>query len=55
MTFSPTGLAPGYAGGVLLVAGLLAVLLALKYVPSVLKVLLFRLAFVLTCRRRRGR
>lgn len=38
----------GYAGGALLVAGLLAVLLAFKYVPSVSNVLLFWLAFVLT-------
>lgn len=38
----------GYAGGALLVAGGLAVLLALKYAPTVPNVLLFWLAFVLT-------
>jgi uncharacterized membrane-anchored protein len=38
----------GYAGGALPVAGLLGVLLALKYVPTVPNVLLFWLAFVLT-------
>lgn len=38
----------GYAGGALLVTGLLAVLLILKYVPPVPNVLLFWLAFVLT-------
>ncbi|MFI6077320.1 hypothetical protein ACIA5C_37900 [Actinoplanes sp. NPDC051343] len=38
----------GYAGGALLVAGALTVLLALKYVPSVPNVVLFWLAFVLT-------
>ncbi|MCW2887426.1 MAG: hypothetical protein QOE54_4265 [Streptosporangiaceae bacterium] len=38
----------GYAGGALLITGLLAVLLALKYVPVVPNVLLFWLAFVLT-------
>lgn len=38
----------GYAGGALLVSGLLAVLLALKYVPTVPNVLIFWLAFVLT-------
>jgi uncharacterized membrane-anchored protein len=38
----------GYAGGVLLVTGLLAVLLALKYVSAVPNVMLFWLAFVLT-------
>ncbi|MBU2667969.1 hypothetical protein KOI35_31105 [Actinoplanes bogorensis] len=38
----------GYAGGAALIAGLLAVLLALKYVPSVPNVLLFWVAFVLT-------
>jgi uncharacterized membrane-anchored protein len=38
----------GYAGGALLVIGLLAVLLGLKYVPAVPHVLLFWLAFVLT-------
>jgi uncharacterized membrane-anchored protein len=38
----------GYAGAALLVIGLLAVLLALKYVAAVPNVLLFWLAFVLT-------
>jgi uncharacterized membrane-anchored protein len=38
----------GYAGGALLVTGLLAMLLALNYVPAVPNVLLFWLAFVLT-------
>ena len=38
----------GYAGGALLVTGLLMLLLALKYVPSVPNVVLFWLAFVLT-------
>jgi uncharacterized membrane-anchored protein len=38
----------GYAGGALLITGLLAVLLAFKYVPAVPNVLLFWLAFVLT-------
>lgn len=38
----------GYAGGALLISGLLVVLLALKYVPAVPNVLLFWLAFVLT-------
>jgi uncharacterized membrane-anchored protein len=38
----------GYAGGALLVSGLLALLLALKYLPAVPNVLLFWLAFVLT-------
>src|SRR6185436_16195617 len=38
----------GYAGGALLVAGLLAVLLGLKYVPAIPNVVLFWLAFVLT-------
>ncbi|MBL7260201.1 hypothetical protein [Paractinoplanes lichenicola] len=38
----------GYAGGAALVGGVLAVLLALKYVPAVPNVLLFWLAFVLT-------
>ncbi|NMO53734.1 hypothetical protein HH310_21425 [Actinoplanes sp. TBRC 11911] len=38
----------GYAGGALLVTALLALLLALKYVPAVPNVLLFWLAFVLT-------
>jgi uncharacterized membrane-anchored protein len=38
----------GYAGGALLVAGALAVLLTLKHVPSVPNVVLFWLAFVLT-------
>ncbi|GIF20540.1 putative membrane-anchored protein [Actinoplanes tereljensis] len=38
----------GYAGGALLVTGLLAVLLAVKWVPAVPNVLLFWLAFVLT-------
>lgn len=38
----------GYAGGALLVAGLLTVLLALKWAPAVPNVLLFWLAFVLT-------
>ena len=38
----------GYAGGALLVGGLLAVLLALKYVPGVPNVLVFWFAFVLT-------
>lgn len=38
----------GYAGGALLVTGLLAVLLVLRYVPAVPNVLLFWLAFVLT-------
>jgi uncharacterized membrane-anchored protein len=38
----------GYAGGALLVAGLLGVLLALRWAPAVPHVLLFWLAFVLT-------
>jgi repeat uncharacterized protein DUF347 len=38
----------GYAGAALLVAGLLGVLLALKWVPVIPNVLLFWLAFVLT-------
>ena len=38
----------GYAGAALLVGGLLAVLLALKYVPVVPNVLVFWFAFVLT-------
>jgi uncharacterized membrane-anchored protein len=38
----------GYDGGALLITGLLAGLLALKYVPVVSNVLLFWLAFVLT-------
>lgn len=38
----------GYAGGALLVSAALAVLLALRYVPSVPDVVLFWLAFVLT-------
>jgi len=38
----------GYAGGALLISGLLGVLLALKYAPSVPNVLLFWFAFVLT-------
>lgn len=38
----------GYAGGALLITGLLAVLLALKYTPAVSNVMLFWLAFVLT-------
>ncbi|MCO6003818.1 hypothetical protein NE236_02390 [Actinoallomurus purpureus] len=38
----------GYSGGVLLITGLLAALLALRYVPAVPNVLLFWLAFVLT-------
>jgi uncharacterized membrane-anchored protein len=38
----------GYAGGALLITGLLSVLLALKYVSVVPNVLLFWLAFVLT-------
>ncbi|MGW0193958.1 COG4705 family protein [Nonomuraea sp. NPDC003201] len=38
----------GYGGGVVLVTTLLALLLALKYVPAVPNVLLFWLAFVLT-------
>ncbi|MFL6054774.1 MAG: hypothetical protein ACJ72W_17915 [Actinoallomurus sp.] len=38
----------GYSGGALLITGLLAALLALKYVPAVPNVLLFWLAFVLT-------
>jgi len=38
----------GYAGGALLVTGLLAVLLALRYVPPIPNVVLFWLAFVLT-------
>ncbi|GHJ43384.1 membrane protein [Catellatospora sp. TT07R-123] len=38
----------GYAAGALLVGGLLALLLALKYVPTVPNVLLFWFAFVLT-------
>lgn len=38
----------GYAGGALLIAGLLACLLALMYVPAVPNVLLFWIAFVLT-------
>ncbi|WP_328625824.1 hypothetical protein OHA88_14505 [Streptomyces sp. NBC_00353] len=38
----------GYAGGALLVTGLLAGLLALMWVPSVPNVLLFWIAFVLT-------
>ncbi len=38
----------GYGGGVVLITALLALLLALKYVPVVLNVLLFWLAFVLT-------
>src|SRR3954463_15151747 len=37
----------GYAGGATLIAGVLAVLLALKYVPAVPNVVLFWLAFVL--------
>lgn len=41
-----TGL--GYAGGALLISGLLGLLLALKYVPAVPNVMLFWLAFVLT-------
>lgn len=38
----------GYGGGVALITALLALLLALKYVPAVPNVLLFWLAFVLT-------
>lgn len=38
----------GYGGGALLITGLLAVLLALKYAPAVPNALLFWLAFVLT-------
>jgi uncharacterized membrane-anchored protein len=38
----------GYSGGVVLITALLALLLALKYVPAVPNVLLFWLAFVLT-------
>ncbi|MDX3077022.1 hypothetical protein ACIP98_38150 [Streptomyces sp. NPDC088354] len=38
----------GYAGGALLITGLLACLLALVYVPAVPNVLLFWIAFVLT-------
>ena len=38
----------GYAGGALLISGLLGMLLALKYAPSVPNVLLFWFAFVLT-------
>ncbi|WP_344886184.1 hypothetical protein [Nonomuraea antimicrobica] len=38
----------GYGGGVALITGLLALLLALKYVSAVPNVLLFWLAFVLT-------
>ncbi|MFF3559573.1 hypothetical protein ACFYXS_05985 [Streptomyces sp. NPDC002574] len=38
----------GYAGGALLITGLLACLLALMYVPAVPNVLLFWIAFVLT-------
>jgi uncharacterized membrane-anchored protein len=38
----------GYAGGALLIAGALTVLLALRYAPAVPNVLLFWLAFVLT-------
>ncbi|WP_433042715.1 COG4705 family protein [Dactylosporangium sp. CS-033363] len=38
----------GYAGGALLITGLLVVLLALKWVPAVPNVVLFWLAFVLT-------
>ncbi|GAB3980210.1 membrane protein [Actinoallomurus acanthiterrae] len=38
----------GYGGGVLLITGLLAALLALRYAPAVPNVLLFWLAFVLT-------
>lgn len=38
----------GYGGGALLITGLLAAILALKYVPAVSNVLLFWLAFVLT-------
>ncbi|MCO5969081.1 COG4705 family protein [Actinoallomurus soli] len=38
----------GYGGGVLLITGLLAALLALRYVPAVPNVLLFWIAFVLT-------
>ncbi|MEV1170506.1 hypothetical protein [Nonomuraea sp. NPDC049784] len=38
----------GYGGGVVLITALLALLLALKYVPAVPNVLLFWLAFVLT-------
>jgi uncharacterized membrane-anchored protein len=38
----------GYGGGALLITGLLAGLLALKYLPAVPNVLLFWLAFVLT-------
>ncbi|GAA4629665.1 membrane protein [Actinoallomurus vinaceus] len=38
----------GYSGGVLLITGLLAALLALRYAPAVPNVLLFWLAFVLT-------
>jgi uncharacterized membrane-anchored protein len=38
----------GYAGGALLISGLLAALLALRYVPAVPNVLLFWIAFVLT-------
>ncbi|TQS28181.1 hypothetical protein FLW16_16805 [Microbispora sp. KK1-11] len=38
----------GYSGGVVFITALLALLLALKYVPAVPNVLLFWLAFVLT-------
>ncbi|MEV5704754.1 hypothetical protein [Actinoallomurus sp. NPDC052274] len=38
----------GYGGGALLITGLLAALLALRYVPAVPNVLLFWVAFVLT-------
>jgi uncharacterized membrane-anchored protein len=38
----------GYAGGALLVSGLLAILLALRYAPAVPNVVLFWIAFVLT-------
>lgn len=38
----------GYAGGALLITALLALLLALKYVPSIPNVPLFWIAFVLT-------
>jgi uncharacterized membrane-anchored protein len=41
-----TGL--GYAGGAALIGGLLAILLGLRYIPSVPNVALFWLAFVLT-------
>ncbi len=45
----------GYAGGALLVTGLLAVLVALMRVPAVPNVVLFWIAFVLTLSARRDR